>query len=117
MALEHAYKRRRVNSVVLMWPDAHVPPQVRELLEGVKYAHGARVAAIKIQPDVVYQILNYLDKPEEEVPEVHRSLVEYMRYHGIRDLPALIVDNKLVAAGEGEVVEALKSLLYNPAIA
>jgi len=117
MALEHAQeRRRRVSSVVLIWPSTSLPPQVRELLEGVKYTHGARVAAIKIQPDAVERIMDYLDKPDEEVSEVHRSLVEYMRHHGVRELPALIVDGRLVAAGDG-VVETLQRLLYTPAIA
>jgi len=117
MAMERVQKRRHIGEVILIWPSTSVPPHIRELIDKIKAVYGARVVAIKVRPSDVDKLLSYTYMPEEEVPEVHRSLVEYMRYHGIRDLPALIVDNKLVAAGEGEVVEALKSLLYNPAIA
>jgi len=116
MALEHAQRRGRVSSVVLIWPSTNVPPRVRELLETVKYAHGARVAAIKIQPDAVERIMSYLNTPEE-APEVHRPLIEYMRYYGIRELPALVVDNSLVAVGEEAVLASLQRLLHRPAIA
>jgi len=107
--------KRRVREMVLIWPNVEVPYHVRELLEGIKYAHGARVTAIKILPDAVERIMSYLDAPEE-VPEEPRSLVEYMRYYGIRELPALVVDNRLVATGEA-VVDALQSLFRMPAIA
>jgi len=116
MALEHA-QRRRVGSVVLIWPDVDVPPQVRELLEGVKYTHGARVVAIKVRPDDVDRMLSYVDMDDEKVPEVHRSFVSLLRQYGVRELPALIVDSRLVAVGEGEVVKTLRSLLHTPAIA
>jgi len=49
--------------------------------------------------------------PEEEVPEVHRSFVKLMERYGVRDLPAVVIDGQLAAAGsESEVLRALQSL-------
>jgi len=117
MALEHAQeKRRRISSVVLIWPSTSLPPHIRDMLVRLKDTYGIHVAAIKVRDSDVERMLSYVDMNDEEVPEVHRSLVEYMRYHGVRELPALIVDGRLVAVGDG-VVETLRRLLYTPAIA
>jgi len=51
-----------------------------------------------------------LDKPLAEVPPMIRPVVSLMQRHGARELPALIVDGRLVATGETAVKNALLKL-------
>jgi len=112
MALERVQKRKRVSEVILIWPDTQVPSHVRDLMERIKYVHaGARAVTIKVRPDALQWVWNNLDKPLEDVPPMIRSLVGLMQRHGVRQLPALIVDGKLAAAGEAAVLRELQLLL------
>jgi len=112
MALERVQKRKRVSEVILIWPDVNMPPYLREILDRIKYLYpGARAVAIKVRPDALDRIMSYLDVPLEDVPPMFRSLVGLMQRHGVRDLPALIVDGRLVATGEAAVLRELQLLL------
>jgi len=112
MAMERVQKRRHIGEVILIWPSTSVPPHIRELIDKIKAVYGARVVAIKVRPSDVDRLLSYTYMPEVEVPEVHRSFVRLLNRFDIRDLPALIVDGRRVAAGsEAEVLRELQSLL------
>jgi len=112
MAQELVRKRKRVDEVVVIWPDVNMPQYLREILDRIKYLYpGARAVAIKVRPDALDKIMNYLDASLEDVPPMFRSLVSLMQRHGIRQLPALIVDGRLVAVGEAEVLRELQLLL------
>jgi len=103
-------KRERVGEVLLIWP-GELPPHVRAVLERVKYVYpGARAVSITVRPDAVRWVLDNLDKPLAEVPPMIRSLVSLMRRHGARELPALIVDGRLVATGEVAVLAELSNI-------
>jgi len=108
-----AQARARVSSVLLIWP-GELPAHLREILDAVKYAHpGARAVAVKIRPDALQWIMDNLDKPLDEVPPMIRSLVGILQRHGIRELPALIVNDRLAAVGDG-VEDALRRLVRTP---
>lgn len=112
MAQELARKRKRVSEVILIWPSTDLPYYIRDMLMRLKDTYGARVVAVKVRPSDVDRLMGYLDAPEEEVPEVHRSFVRLLQRFDIRDLPALVVDGRLAAQGsESEVLRALQLLL------
>jgi len=115
-ALRQAQAPAPLREVVLIWPSTYLPPRIRDILIGLRDTYGIRVTVIKIRDSDVGRMLDYLDKPIEEVPEVHRSFVSLLRQYGIRQFPALVVDNRLVATGEA-VVDALRRLLHTPVIA
>jgi len=103
--------------VIVVWPSTSLPTHLREAIDAVKRVHpGARVVVVKIRDGDVDRMLGYLDMPDEEVPEIHRSFIALLRQYGVRELPALIVDGRLVAVGYS-VAEVLRRLLYTPAIA
>jgi len=105
---------RAPREVIIVWPDTQVPSYVRELIDKIKAAHGSRIALIKVRPTDVERMLGYLDVAPEEVPEIHRSFIALLRQYGVRKMPALIVDGQLVAVGEDDVEEALRSLVRSP---
>jgi len=112
MAQELARKRKRINEVILIWPDVNMPTHLREILDRIKYLYpGARAVAIKVRPDALDKIMRYLNMPLEDVPPMFRSLISLMQRHGVRQLPALIVDGRLVATGETAVLRELQLLL------
>jgi len=112
--LRQTAQRARVNSVLLIWPDTELPAHLREMLDAVKYVHpGARAVAIKVRPDALQWIMSYLDRPLDETPPMIRSLVGILQRHGIRELPALIVNDQVVAVGDG-VEDALRRLVRTP---
>jgi len=116
MALMRAQASALVREVILIWP-GELPAHLREVYDAVKHLYpGARVVAVTVRPDAVERIMGYLDTPLEDVPPMYRPLVSLMQRHGVRELPALIVDGRLVAVGDG-VEDALRRLLYTPAIA
>jgi len=90
---------------------------LREVYDAVKRLYpGARVVAVAVRPDALQWVMDNLDKPLEDVPPMIRPLVGLMQRHGVRELPALIVDGRLVATGE-DVENTLRRLLHTPAIA
>jgi len=114
--LRQAQAPAPLREVVLIWPSTYLPPRIRDMLIGLRDTYGIRVAAVKVRDNDVDRMLSYLDLPSEEVPEMHRSFVDLLRRFGVRALPALIVDGRLVAVGDN-VEDALRSLLHRPAIA
>jgi len=101
-------KRERVEEVLLIWP-GELPPHVQAAVERIKHS-GARVSTIWVRPGAVGWVLSNLDKPLAEVPPMIRPLVSLMQRHGARELPALIVDGRLAAAGEAAVLAELAKL-------
>jgi len=114
-ALRQAQAPAPLREVIIVWPSTNVPPRLKETIEAIKRVHpGARVVMIKVRDSDVDRLLSYVDNPEG-APEIHRSFVEFLRYYGIRKLPALVIDGRLVAVGE-DVEDTLRGLLHPPAI-
>jgi len=108
-------QRAPQRDVVLIWPSTDLPHYVRDMLMRLRDAYGIRVVAIKVRPGDVERMLHYIDLPDSEIPEMHRSFVSLLRQYGVREMPALIADGQLIATGE-DVVDALRSLAHSPAL-
>jgi len=106
-----AARRRCIGEALLIWPDADVPQHIKDTIAAIKAAQpNAKVARIMLKPQYVRWVLDSLDKPLAEVPPMIRPVVSLMQRHGARELPALIVDGRLVATGETAVARALARL-------
>jgi len=115
-ALMRAQASAPVREVILIWPSNNLPPHIRDMLIGLRDAYGIRVTAVKVRDSDVERMLRYIDLPDSEIPEMHRSFVDLLRRFGVRELPALVIDGRLVATGE-DVENTLRRLLHTPAIA
>lgn len=94
---------------------------IRALITDIKSAlarrgideNRVRLTIIKVRGDVVDEVLKYLDQPDNKIPGQYRSLIVRMRQDGVSTFPALVINDKKVAEGDGLTLDVAKQALFN----
>jgi len=97
--------------VVLVWDELEIPPHVRAAVDALN-ARGVSVRVIAIRREAVPKVLALLNSGGDAPPQ-YRPLVSLLKRYGVRQLPALIVDGKVVAEGNPLVLGHLNLLVWS----
>jgi len=98
-----------VGEVVLVWDEFEISPHVRAAVDALS-ARGVSVRVIAIRREAVPRVLALLSGGD--APPQYRPLVSLLKRYGVRQLPALIVDGRVVAEGNPLVLGHLNLLVW-----